>query len=176
MKASKFIVLVGGILGILAFFLPMVSVHREGSTGTVSAFQVIKGLEAITVQTGTHEAQVALADAGSSTGEAQDALGKMKGIVAAVFVPALLLLLIGGVAVARKKFQRTSGAFALVIGLVGLGIAAILNGAAEGDGGIAISLLLATGTAGVIGGIIGLIKPERPVLHQPTSFPAMVAA
>ena len=37
MKASKFIVLVGGILGILAFFLPMVTVEREGANASVSA-------------------------------------------------------------------------------------------------------------------------------------------
>ena len=35
MKASKFIVLVGGILGILAFFLPMVTVHRQDFSGSV---------------------------------------------------------------------------------------------------------------------------------------------
>jgi len=47
MKASKFIVLVGGILGILSFFLPLVSVTREGKTVSVSAFEVMKGLAAV---------------------------------------------------------------------------------------------------------------------------------
>ena len=47
MKASKFIVLVGGILGILSFFLPLVSVTREGKTVSVSAFEVMKGLDAV---------------------------------------------------------------------------------------------------------------------------------
>lgn len=44
MKASKFLVLAGGILGILAFFLPMVTIHRADYTGSASAFQIIRGL------------------------------------------------------------------------------------------------------------------------------------
>ena len=51
MKASKFIVLVGGILGILSFFLPLVSVTRHGETVKVSAFQVVKGLDALVYST-----------------------------------------------------------------------------------------------------------------------------
>ena len=47
MKASKLVVLVGGILGILAFFLPLGQRrHVEGNTASVSAFQVVKGLDA----------------------------------------------------------------------------------------------------------------------------------
>ena len=54
MKASKFIVLVGGILGILAFFLPIVTVHRRGVTASVSAFQVVKGLDTASVAVDDH--------------------------------------------------------------------------------------------------------------------------
>src|ERR1700690_2729465 len=98
MKASKFIVLVGGILGILAFFLPLVSVTRGDFTGKVSAMQIIKGLDSVTVAVDTAEAHASMDVATSS--EAKKDVGAMKGIVMAVFAPAALLALIGGLGVA----------------------------------------------------------------------------
>ncbi len=164
MKASKFIVLVGGILGILAFFLPMVTVNRADFSGSVSAFQIVKGLDAVSVAAGSRDVSVALADAGADAKSAKEALDGMKGIVMAIFAPALMLVLIGGLGVFRKKFGRVAGTFSLLFGLVGLGIGALLKGAAEGDSGIGLTLLLITGVAGVVGGLIALAKPEREVI------------
>ena len=159
MKASKFIVLVGGILGILSFFLPLVSVTRHGETVKVSAFQVVKGLDAVGSAVDdakpTDELDVA------TQREAKKDVGAMKGIVMAIFAPALLLTLIGGLGVARKRFGRGAATFSLLFGLLGLGIAMILKSAAEGDAGIGMTLLLLTGISGVVGGIVGLVKPER---------------
>ncbi len=166
MKASKLIVLAGGILGILAFFLPLVSVQRENVHGTVSAFQLMKGLDTAGDAVDKADAQVDLASVDGATshaaaGEAKKDIGALKGIVMAIFAPALLLALIGGLGVAKKRFGRGSGALALVLGLVGLGIATILKSAAEGDGGIGLTLLLVTGVSGVVGGLLALVKPER---------------
>jgi hypothetical protein len=167
MKASKFIVLVGGILGILSFFLPLVSVERQGTKASVSAYQVIKGLDQVEVAVDEGARQAAYSMETSAS--AKKDIGAMKGIVMAIFAPALLLALIGAAGVARKRFGRVAGTFSLLLGLVGLGIAAILKSAAEGDGGIGLTLLLVTGVAGVVGGIATLIKPER----LPTVQPAM---
>ena len=163
MKASKFIVLVGGILGILAFFLPIVTVHHRGATASVSAFQVIKGLDTVSVAVDDHQADVdvALASSGSSAAEAKDGLAAAKGIVFALFVPALILAALGGRGVAKKKFGRGAGAFSLILGLIGLGIGALLQGAAGGESGIGIYLLVLTGVAGTVGGLLALVKPER---------------
>ena len=165
MKASKFIVLAGGILGILAFFLPLVTVERHGMQVSVSAFQVVKGLDAVQDAANTKEAKAEIAKLGAEgrkfVREADDSLDKIKGIVLAVFAPALLLAVIGGLGVSRKKFGRGAGALALLLGLLGLGIGAILKGAAEGDSGIGITVLLLTGVAGIVGGIMAIAKPER---------------
>jgi hypothetical protein len=173
MKASKLIVLAGGILGILAFFLPLVSVQRDNFHGTVSAFQLIKGLDTASdavdkadaqVDTQVNVASFGGEDAAAShaaAGEAKKDLGALKAIVLAIFAPALLLALIGGLGVKRKRFGRGAGALSLVLGLVGLGIAMILKSAAEGDAGIGLTLLLLTGVSGVVGGMIALIKPQR---------------
>ncbi len=164
MKASKFIVLVGGVLGILAFFLPMVTVQRADFSGSVSAFQIVKGLDTMSVAAGSREVSVALADAGSSAASAKEALDGMKAIVMAIFVPALMLVLLGGLGVYRKKFGRVAGTFSLLFGLLGLGIGSLLKSAAEGDSGIGLTLLLLTGVAGIVGGLLTIVKPERPVI------------
>jgi len=165
MKASKFIVLVGGILGILAFFLPLVSVERSGHAASVSAFQVVKGLDQVEVAVDDGVSQHQL-DVETSASAKKD-IGALKGIVMAIFAPALLLSLIGGLGVARRRFGRLAGTFSFLLGILGLGIAAILKSAAEGDGGIGLTLLLVTGVAGVIGGLAALIKPERAASAQP---------
>jgi hypothetical protein len=166
MKATKFIVLVGGILGILAFFLPLVSVTRGGHTGTVSAFQVMKGLDQVSTEV----------DRGAATemdrANAKDGVGAIKGIVMAIFAPAVLLALIGGLGVARKRFGRGAGTLVLLLGLIGLAIGGILKSAAEGDAGIGLTLLLVTGVSGVVGGILALVKPERAA-SAPTAVAAM---
>lgn len=159
MKATKFIVLVGGILGILSFFLPLVSVHRSDYTGKVSAFQIMKGLDSVSVA--VDSAEVHTVQDVQVRADAKKDVGAMKGIVMAIFAPALLLTLIGGLGVARKRFGRGAAAFSLIFGLIGLGIGAILKSAAEGDAGVGMTLLLLTGIAGVVGGLIGLVKPER---------------
>jgi hypothetical protein len=173
MKATKFIVLVGGILGILSFFLPLVSVHRESYTGKVSAFQIMKGLDSVSVAVDT--ASVKTVEDVEVRAEAKKDVGAMKGIVMAIFAPALLLALIGGLGVARKRFGRGAAAFALIFGLIGLGIGAILKSAAEGDAGVGMTLLLLTGVAGVVGGLMGLVKPERFVA-TPQGYGAAMAA
>ncbi|HEX5060885.1 MAG TPA: hypothetical protein VFV99_16070 [Kofleriaceae bacterium] len=165
MKASKFIVLVGGILGILAFFLPLVSVERNGAKASVSAYQVIKGLDQVevAVDQGAARGEYAV----ETTASAKKDIGAMKGIVMAIFAPALLLSLIGAAGVARKRFGRVAGTFSFLFGIVGLGIAALLKSAAEGDSGIGLTLLLVTGVAGLVGGLAALIKPERLATGQP---------
>jgi hypothetical protein len=162
-KASKFIVLVGGILGIIAFFLPLVSVERGGKSASVSAFQVVKGLDAADTALSQDEVRVKAASYGQTgtLNEAKDGLAAAKGIVLGMFAPALLLAAIGGAGVARKKFGRVAATFTLLIGLIGLGIGALGKSAAEGDAGIGLTFMLLAGVAGVVGGLIALVKPDR---------------
>lgn len=160
MKATKFIVLAGGILGILAFFLPMVTLHRADFTGSASAFQLIKGLDAASSAVNSDEVRVA-AMSSETVSQAKEGLDAMKGIVAAIFVPAILLAIMGAFGVKRRSFGRVAGGFSLLLGLIGLGIASLLKSAAGADAGIGLTLLLLTGVAGTVGGLITLVKPER---------------
>ena len=44
MGASKFLVLVGGVVGIVSFFLPLIEIKDQGA---ISAFQVVKGIDTV---------------------------------------------------------------------------------------------------------------------------------
>src|SRR5262249_6617813 len=117
----------------------------------------------VAVDQGARHAAVSV----ETTAEAKEGIGAMKGIVMAIFAPALLLAVIGAAGVKRKRFGRVAGTFSLLFGLLGLGIASILKSAAEGDSGIGMTLLLLTGVAGVVGGLAALIKPERLATMKP---------
>ena len=131
MKASKFIILAAGILGLLAFFLPLVAVKDSGVKGALSAFQIVKGLDGAQDQVSANakELDVQLAAMNTTVNgraatskDANEALGAVKGVVMAIFAPALLLAIIGGIAASRKKLGRLGGFGALFFGLIGLAI------------------------------------------------------
>lgn len=172
MKASKFLVLAGGILGILAFFLPMVTIHRADYSGSASAFQIIKGLSVASSAVDSETVRVASMNT-ESVQSAKEGLDAMKGIVFAIFVPAILLAAIGAMGVSKRRFGRVAGTFSLLLGLIGLGIGMLLVGAAGPDGGLGLTLLLATGALGVVGGLLALVKPERAIIGM--QVPRMVA-
>jgi len=168
MKASKFLVLAGGILGLIAFFLPLVTVEHRGTKVSASAFDVVKGLGEVQAAVKSDEAKESIAAMGREGRKmAKDVdadLGTIKMFVFVIFVPALLLAVIGGMGVARKRFGRVAGTFSLLFGLIALGIGALLRAAASETGdsaGIAMTILLLTGLLGFIGGIMALVKPER---------------
>jgi len=173
MKASKFLVLAGGILGILAFFLPMVAIHRADYSGSASAFQIIKGLQVASDVVNTEEVRAAAMN-GEAVASANEGLDAMKGIVMAIFVPAILLAAIGAFGVSKRKFGRVAGFFSLLFGVIGLGIGMLLKSAAGADAGIGLTLLLGTGALGTVGGLLALVKPERAA--QPVQAPRLVGA
>jgi hypothetical protein len=188
MKFTKFIVLAGGLIGLLAFFLPLIAVKDSGVTGALSAYRIVKGIDS--AQQVIEHADTAAVDAydkseafAASKADANQALGEVKGVVLAIFAPALLLTLIGGVAVMRKKFGRLGGVGALLFGAIGLGIWAILNAAAsevEATGGsdvkgIGMWLLMLTGLCGLVAGIMTLVKPDRGPAAAPAHAPARAA-
>jgi hypothetical protein len=166
-KFTKFLVLGAGIIGLLAFFMPLTAVSRAGVTVKISAYDAVAGIDSL---------QDVVGDA-DTTGEANEqdlkeineALGEVKMIILAMFVPALFLLLFGGLGTMKKKFGRGFGAGALIFGLIGLGIWAILNTAAseieaetnESIKGLGMWMLMLTGLGGTVGGLLALIKPDR---------------
>ncbi len=162
-KAAKFIILGAGLIGLLAFFLPLIAVEKSGVEGKLSAYTIVKGIDKAQDIVGS--AATGSADEEQAVDEANDALSDVKAVVLAIFVPALLLAIMGGIAVARRRIGRGFGIMSLLVGLLGLAIWAILNSAAtapsgESAAGIGMHMLMLTGLGGIVGGIIAKIKPE----------------
>lgn len=163
-KATKYIVLAAGLIGIIAFFLPLISVANSGVEGKLSAYQIVAGIDS--AQDVVGEAATGSAMEAAAVDDANAALGAVKGIVMAIFAPALFLLLFGGIGAAKKKFGRGLAIPSMIFGLLGLAIWALLNAAAsEGGGesaaGIGMHMLLLTGLGGTLGGLFATVKPDR---------------
>ncbi len=164
MKATKYIVLGAGLIGIIAFFLPLVSVQKSGIEGKLSAYQIVKGIDS--AKDVVSDAPAGTVDDRAAVADANDALGAIKGIVLAIFAPAGLLLLFGGIGAARKQFGRGLAIPSMLFGLIGLAIWALLNSAASSGGGdsaagIGMHMLLLTGLLGTVGGLFATVKPDR---------------
>ena len=174
-KAAKFMVLVAGLMGLVAFFLPFLSVEAEGKSVSVSAFQAVRGISVVEkeVDKAAGAATAATAEGQAALGELDEVLTKVKSFLYAMYAPALLLVLFGLIGVVKQKFGRGFAILSLLMGLIALGFWALLfmaageanKGEGQGDAqvalGLGVHLLLGTGILGFLGGIINTVKPDR---------------
>ncbi len=161
MKFAKFAILIAGVLGLVSFFLPAL----KGNGTSFSAMQIVKGVEEIA--TGVHDVAEQTGDdqAKAFSGGVSEIANQIKGFILIMFAPFLLFIAIGGAGVARKRLGRLGGVGGLLFGLVtsalsGLVVAATNDGGGEGPG-IGIYVALLAGLAGMVSGLLVLIKPDR---------------
>lgn len=171
-KAAKFLVLIAGLAGLVAFFLPFLTAESGGKTASISAFQAVKGIDTALDATEQATAGATTPEAKSATAEIADVVNKVKAFLYAMYAPAVLLALFGLIGVLKKKFGRGFGVLSVLMGLIALGFWALLFMAAgeankdQGAGdvkvalGLGVHLLLATGILGFIGGITNTVKPD----------------
>ena len=147
MRFTKHMVLLGGVLGVVTFFLPYVVFHAGSESASVSAFDVLRGI-------GSAEGMRGLETKGV-------------GYVLLVFGPPVLLLVMGGLAEKADKFGRLGGVLALLIGLWSALMGGALmslkvdTGELANEPGVAVYTLLAAGVLGALAGLLALIKPDR---------------
>ena len=177
MKATKFIVLICGAVGVAAFFFPLVHVKEMGNDAKASAWQFIKGIEKVKEVVKEGDSTIQASDL------KDDAKGEIKvhaegvkeganvatGIIIGVFVPAGLLLLMGAFG-AMGTFGRGKAAFTFIFGLLGVGVWVLLKMASDQISkdsgaadvlGTAHTMLAVSYFGGTLGGLIALIKPEQ---------------
>lgn len=163
MKIAKLIVLLAGITGVVAFFVPMATLIHDGKNYPVSPYQLFVGV---------HELEKNLDNAPSAMmsdkdkADAYEALTDVKGIVIAFYAPGALLLLVGLIGAIRRKFGRFAGLVSVVLGaasfLVFAGMQSLDLDAAHGiTRGPSPYLLAATGLLAVAGGLFSLVSPDR---------------
>jgi hypothetical protein len=172
-KAAKFMVLVAGLMGLIAFFLPLFSVDVAGKSFTVSAFQAVRGVEAVKANLEKQAGEKMQNDpqAQKAVADLDDVLTKVKSYLFIMYAPAALLLLLGVIGVVKQRFGRGFGVLSLLLGLITFGFWALLFFAA-GEAkkeqaeatfglGLGVHLLLGTGILGFLGGVTNTVKPDR---------------
>ena len=172
-KAIKYIVLAAGLLGLISFFLPLISVSKAGIQGKLSAYRIVKGIGSAQEVVGKEGKKLTDKDDRAAVADANKALGAVKGIVMGVYFPAFMLLIFGLVGTLRKRFGRGLSIPTFIFGLLSLGISGLLSAAASAGGGesvagIGMHLLLVSAIVGTVTALVGIIKPDRGEVQGPT--------
>lgn len=182
-KILKFAVIGFGALGLVAFFMPLI--HVKEANAKVSAWQVVKGLDK--VKEGADDVAKSAEKATKILNKAKDtAIDKAaeksetvrkhakavsdgaktaKYIFYIPFFPAAMFVLIGVLAVFRR-FGRGSAISVMLMGLIGIGIWALIRAAAKDVGvqdalGSAVMMLAISYFGATACGLVGLFKPEK---------------
>jgi len=170
MSAWKYLVLIGGIVGVVGFFTPFVNVHtQEARFGRhPSAFELVRrieGLDAMTLD--LTKLGIGDADAKRMAAQAHDQLLTARTAASVIFAPAALLALLGIICGIRRRMGRLAGLLSFILGAAAAAVWGIFFYVARGDPnhsatlGLGADLLLACGAAGVIAGLGALIAPDR---------------
>ena len=167
-KLAKFIVLGGGVLGLLGFFLPLITATYQDVNAQISTFQLVRGIDDIQdivevkVDDVPPEAKAGIADFNESLKEARV-------FFYALFAPAALLTLFGLLAVAKAHMGRVLGFLCFLAGGAGVGVWVLLQtviseaakSGTTATGGVGMHLILASGALGALAGLVALISPEQ---------------
>ena len=170
MSVWKYLVLLGGIIGIVGFFLPFVDVHTaEARFGRhPSAFELVRrieGLDAMTLD--LSKLGLADADAKRMAAQAHDQLEQARTAASVIYAPAALMALLGIFCGIRRRMGRLAGLFSLILGAASGAVWSIFFYVAQGDPhhsatmGLGATLLLACGAAGIVAGLGAMIVPDR---------------
>lgn len=169
-RGWKYVVLLGGIAGVVAFFLPFITFDsRDGMiTGGVSAYQIVSGIDSITeVMSGAAPLLATHEDVQAFAKVFNEDLREYRVAMVAFYAPAALLALVGALAGARRRMGRIAGLSALVLGAANAAIWMLFSQvrADQPDEtvglGIGLHLLLAAGIAGILAGLGALLAPDR---------------
>ena len=172
MSLWKYLVLLGGIIGVVGFFLPFVDVHTtEARFGRhPSAFDLVRRLEGLDAMTlDLTKLGLADADAKRMATQAHDQLQTARTAASVIYAPAALLALLRA---DRVRDPPPHGpvrrpACRLILGGASGAVWGIFFYVARGDPhhgatmGMGANLLLASAAAGVIAGLGALIAPDR---------------
>ena len=188
MKIAKHVLILLGLVGVLGVIMPLAEVRKGIAAWTLSAKDLSFGLEKTHAALDRKLPNIVAKKLGSDVTDTRDELKMVADglkFSALLFAPAVMLFLIGIIAVLRKRLGRVLAGTALFFGLVTLaayiglhyGIDYALE---EADvKGMTIELrtgahmLILTALTGIGVGLAALIKPEAPpsTMSPPGSMP-----
>jgi hypothetical protein len=183
MKVWKHIVFVAGIAAAFGFFVPLIEVQHKKIAVSLSARELSFGLEK------THKIldnklldrdlpKILEKRIPTDLREDRDDARLVAGIsryAALIYVPALLMVVVGLFGILKRRFGRVLGSLALVLGIASIGAwiglrYGIAYGLEEADiPSLSIAMrfgahmILLGGIVAVLSGLGALVKPEHPV-------------
>lgn len=175
MKVAKHVLILLGLVGVLGAIMPFAEVRKGVAAWTLSAKDLSFGLEKTHAALDKKLPKIVAKRLGSDVTDTRDDLKMVADYLkwsVLVFIPSLLLFLLGVIAVARKRLGRVIAGVTLLAGLVALASwiglhFAITYALEEADvKGLTIELmpgahmLILTAITGVGIGIAALVKPE----------------
>jgi hypothetical protein len=161
LRPWKLIAIAGAIAGLVGFFLPFVHVACNSVHGSLSAYEVVTGVDNVESWIETGGAPPTDADRMLLISEFERFSRDYAGGMLVIYMPALLLLLVG-LSGFLGGFGRGRGGFALLFGIAAWGIWGLFR-SADSDTvsmGIGLHLLLFTGLAGVGAAIGAFVRPD----------------
>ena len=185
MTVAKHLLILLGLVGVLGVVMPLAELRKGPAGVTLSAKELSFGLEKthgmLDKQLPGFLAKRIPADVRDTRDDVKMVADYLKWAVF-VFAPAVLLVLIGIVAVARKQLGRPLASAALLVGVIALGTWIALHkvieyAIVEADvKGMTIELmsgahmLLITAATGIGVGIAALLRPDVPPRPVPAPF------
>jgi hypothetical protein len=166
----KYVVLLGGILGVAGFFAPFMEYKAPDGTLTgASAYEIARGEVDVSplMKKAEELGMVTRAEAERATRILEKGIYAYRGAMVVCFVPAALIFLIGLASFARKKMGRLAGLFAIVFGLACVGVWIFFfredapTEQTVGQLGLGIYALFVCGLLGILGGIGSTLFPDR---------------
>ncbi len=175
MKVAKHVLILLGLVGVLGAVMPFAQVRKGVAAWTLSAKDLSFGLGKTHAALDTKLPKIVAKKLGSDLTDTRDDLKMVADYLkwsVLVFIPSLLLFLLGVIAVARKRLGRGLAGVTLFVGLIALASwiglhFAIEYALEEADvKGLTIDLLpgahmlILTALTGIGIGIAALVKPE----------------
>ncbi len=164
MKFWKYIVLAGGVAGLVGFFLPF----AKADNVSLSAFSLLRAADVVEagVAAEVKDAASTAEDKAKVSSSVREGLTGFRTVLLAFYAPAALLALIGAFTSVRGKIGRLGGLFALLFGGASAGIWALFHHIAQEPGetatpAIGLHLLLVAGLCGIVAGLGALVAPDR---------------
>lgn len=179
MKAWKFMLLAGGLIGLIGFFLPFMKVQNAATNGEIgiSGMQFVKGIGDVRELLHDQVEKLPEAQVKQFIEQTNDTLKKAGGLVMLFYIPTALVFLVGLVNTARKKMGRLAGLLGLITGAAAILVWVLFQQVMSTDEmhqasdaaattatmGLGLHLILVSGVLGAIGGLGAIVKPDRNV-------------
>lgn len=169
MKLTKYIVLLCGLAGLGAFFMPLIHVNIRGFQGQVSAYDALRGIEAAKGAAEATETVGVLTgdrDLKQDSRDVKEGAETAKAVLFVPFIPPAVFVLLGLLGFLKGSFGRGFGFGTALFAVIGLGLVALLYSAAQDERaqdvlGSGFYVLAASYAGAALFGLFAFLVPDN---------------